>query len=312
MANKDLSHDSIIFNWQHGRYKKIKKIYCKTEVYCIQFDDEKIISGMGDHTVRIYDRNNLETPRILKGHTGIVMCLKYDEKIIISGSTDGTIRIWDIQSEKVINTLMHQNKPYNCIIFQLYYNNNTIITSLSGGIIWIWDMTSPENVKLRDILNVNLKRNISYRISVAFDKNSIINTDHEIIKLWKISDCKSIGQLEGHENLITCLDYQNGIVITGTINEIRIWDFEKRECMRVLKGHEFWSHSIKFDNKRIVCGGYWGEITVWVFKNLSDPQSDYIVESYERHRSMVYLQFNNFEIVSGSFDKTIKICDYRC
>lgn len=40
----------------------------------------------------MWDRNTLECVQILTGHTGSVLCLQYDENIIISGSSDSTVR----------------------------------------------------------------------------------------------------------------------------------------------------------------------------------------------------------------------------
>lgn len=40
----------------------------------------------------MWDRNTLECVQVLTGHTGSVLCLQYDENIIISGSSDSTVR----------------------------------------------------------------------------------------------------------------------------------------------------------------------------------------------------------------------------
>ncbi|KAJ9063731.1 Mitochondrial fission protein, variant 3 [Entomophthora muscae] len=41
---------------------------------------------------------------ILKGHKGLIRCLDMDEDSVISGSMDGTMRHWDIESGKLINS----------------------------------------------------------------------------------------------------------------------------------------------------------------------------------------------------------------
>lgn len=41
----------------------MKRINCRSEgskgVYCLQYDDQKIISGLRDNTIKIWDRNDL-------------------------------------------------------------------------------------------------------------------------------------------------------------------------------------------------------------------------------------------------------------
>ena len=42
--------------------------------------------------MQIWDRESLECIQVLQGHTGSVLCLQYDENVIISGSSDATVR----------------------------------------------------------------------------------------------------------------------------------------------------------------------------------------------------------------------------
>jgi len=42
--------------------------------------------------MQIWDRDSLECVQVLQGHTGSVLCLQYDENVIISGSSDATVR----------------------------------------------------------------------------------------------------------------------------------------------------------------------------------------------------------------------------
>ena len=44
------------------------------------------------------------------GHTGSVLCLQYDENVIITGSSDSTIRVWDITNGTMLNTYIHHSE----------------------------------------------------------------------------------------------------------------------------------------------------------------------------------------------------------
>ena len=89
----------------------LQRINCRSEnskgVYCLQYDDAKIVSGLRDNTIKMWDRNSLACTRVLNGHTGSVLCLQYDERVIISGSSDSTVRVWDVLSGDMVNTLIH-------------------------------------------------------------------------------------------------------------------------------------------------------------------------------------------------------------
>lgn len=119
--------DSIDNNWRTGRFN-LYKINCRSEnskgVYCLQYDDQKIVSGLRDNTIKIWDRNTLQCIKVLTGHTGSVLCLQYDDKAIISGSSDSTVRVWDANTGEMVNTLIHHCEA----VLHLRFNNGMMVT----------------------------------------------------------------------------------------------------------------------------------------------------------------------------------------
>ena len=70
-------------------------------VLCLQFRDDRLLSGSGDCTIRVWDLNTFEMKLILRGHKAAVTTLQFDESRIISGSLDHLIKIWDIATGAV-------------------------------------------------------------------------------------------------------------------------------------------------------------------------------------------------------------------
>lgn len=110
-----------------GRFN-LQRINCRSEnskgVYCLQYDDQKIVSGLRDNTIKIWDRNTLQCIKVLTGHTGSVLCLQYDDKAIISGSSDSTVRVWDANTGEMVNTLIHHCEA----VLHLRFNNGMMVT----------------------------------------------------------------------------------------------------------------------------------------------------------------------------------------
>lgn len=54
-------------NWRCGRHN-LQRINCRSEsskgVYCLQYDDHKIISGLRDNTIKIWDRSTLQCSKV--------------------------------------------------------------------------------------------------------------------------------------------------------------------------------------------------------------------------------------------------------
>ncbi|GAU92883.1 hypothetical protein RvY_04906 [Ramazzottius varieornatus] len=303
--------DTTERNWKLGNFA-LHKINCRSEnskgVYCLQYDDEKIISGLRDNTIKVWDRNNLQCSQILTGHTGSVLCLQYDERIIVSGSSDSTVRVWDIARGEMLNTLVHHCEA----VLHVRFQNGMMVTCSKDRSIAVWDMLSPKDIALRRVL-------VGHRAAVNvvdFDDKYIVSASGDrTIKVWSTSSCEFVRTLQGHKRGIACLQYKERLIASGSSdNTIRLWDIECGACLRVLEGHEELVRCIRFDNKRIVSGAYDGKIKIWDLQAALNPlslASSLCVKTLVEHTGRVFrLQFDEFQIVSSSHDDTILIWDF--
>lgn len=60
--------EAIETNWRTGHHN-LQRINCRSEnskgVYCLQYDDDKIVSGLRDNTIKIWDRNSLQCCKVI-------------------------------------------------------------------------------------------------------------------------------------------------------------------------------------------------------------------------------------------------------
>jgi WD40 repeat protein len=65
------------------------------------------VSGSADKTIKIWNVDNGECLKTLKGHNDLVWRTIYspDGKYVISGSNDKTIKIWNVESGECLRTL---------------------------------------------------------------------------------------------------------------------------------------------------------------------------------------------------------------
>ncbi|OXA63435.1 F-box/WD repeat-containing protein 1A [Folsomia candida] len=298
-------------NWLKGD-PNLQLINCRSEnskgVYCLQYDDGKIVSGLRDNTIKIWDRHTLQCTKVLTGHTGSVLCLQYDEKVIISGSSDSTVRVWDVKTGEMVNTLIHHCEA----VLHLRFNNGMMVTCSKDRSIAVWDMVSATDINLHRVL-------VGHRAAVNvvdFDEKYIVSASGDrTIKVWNTSSCEFVRTLNGHKRGIACLQYRDRLVVSGSSdNTIRLWDIECGACLKVLEGHEELVRCIRFDNKRIVSGAYDGKIKVWDLQAALDPRapaSSLCLRTLVKHTGRVFrLQFDEFQIVSSSHDDTILIWDF--
>ena len=60
-------------------------------------DSQRIVTGSGDYTAKVWDSKTGTELLTLKGHTGPVMSVAYspDSQRLVTGSDDKTAKVWD-------------------------------------------------------------------------------------------------------------------------------------------------------------------------------------------------------------------------
>ncbi|KAL3314622.1 hypothetical protein Ciccas_006750 [Cichlidogyrus casuarinus] len=305
--------DRIKRNWREGRVK-IHRINCESElnkgVYCLQYDDDKIVSGLRDNTIKIWDRVTLECRNILRGHDGSVLCLQYDDSVVISGSSDSTVRVWCVNTGKELSVL----RAHKEAVLHLRFNKNMLVTCSKDHTVAVWSIKSPTTITL-------LTKLAGHRAAinvVDFDDKYIVSASGDrTIRVWDANNFQAVRSLVGHRRGIACLQYRDRLIVSGSSdNTIRLWDVEQGICLRIMEGHDELVRCIRMDSRYIVSGAYDGKIKVWDLQAAMDPlghpdSQKLCIATLCEHTGRVFrLQFDEFQIISSSHDDTIVIWDF--
>ncbi|XP_060842260.1 26S proteasome non-ATPase regulatory subunit 1-like [Rhopalosiphum padi] len=303
--------EDIKLNWLTGHFL-LQRINCYSESYkgikCLQYDENKIVAGLSDNTIQIWDKHTLKCLKVLLGHIGPVLCLQYDDNMIVSSSSDCTIRVWDIHTGEMLNTLIHHTEE----VLHLSFSNNMIVTCSKDCSIAVWVMWSPCEITLRSVLfghqaEVNV---------VNFDHIYIVSASEDSsIRVWNTSNCEYVRTLIGHTSGVICLHYKERLIVSGSSDRtIRLWDIEYGICLRILDNYEELVLRIRINSKIIVTGACDGKIKIWDLEAALDPRvpaSSLCLRTLKMHTDAVYdLKFDEFQIVSCSKDGTILIWDF--
>ena len=119
----------------------------------------------------------------------------------------------------------------------------------------------------------------------------------------------TFGEMGAVSSLFVTADKKH-IVSGGSDDTIKIWDFEKGECIRTLKGHNssVYSVFVTADKKHIVSGSSDGTIKIWDFEKGEEIRT---LKGYNDSVYSVFVTADKEHIVSGSSDKTIKVWDFE-
>ena len=143
---------------------------------------DRIVSGSGDRTIKVWDLNSGQLIRTLSGHTSTVWSVAVAGDRIVSGSGnwndpsgDNTIRVWDINSGQLIRTLSgHTNSVYSVAVA-----GDRIVSGSYDNTIKVWDINSGRLIR-------TLSGHTSGVLSVAVAGDRIVSgSNGRTIRIWR-------------------------------------------------------------------------------------------------------------------------------
>ncbi|KAI5792444.1 WD40-repeat-containing domain protein [Peziza echinospora] len=297
-------------------------------VYCVQFDDQKIITGSRDQTIKIWDVHTGACIKTLgfgqqekaseasgscsdiagqrrssatEYHKASVLCLQFDDEILVSGSSDFSCIVWSLPSYTPIRRL----KYHSAGVLDVCFDKKHIVSCSKDTTICVWDRKTG-----------NLLRQLTGHCgpvnAVAIRGNLIVSASGDaLIKLWNVDTGKCIRDFVGHNRGLACVQFSEDartIVSGGNDQDIRIWDALSGDCLRVLSGHDQLVRTLHLDsqNKRIISGSYDMSVKVW-----DSEEGKLILDIQRFHASWVLSAKADFRrIVSTSQDNRTLVLDF--
>ncbi|KAI8603196.1 WD40-repeat-containing domain protein [Dissophora ornata] len=296
-------------NWNRGDHFP-KELPGHTEgIYCIQFDDQKIISGSRDNTIKIWDLATGVCLRTYLGHTASVLCLQYDEDRIVSGSSDTTIIVWDLETGQVLRRLAGHADS----VLSLRFEKDIVVSCSKDRTVKIWNISTGDMIRTlvghRAAVNAVQFSPESAAPSPFLGSRRVVvsASGDKTIKIWSFETGECLRTLEGHARGIACIQFEGNLIVSGSSDRsIKIWDVARAECVKTLTGHDGLVRTLQFSGGRIISGGYDETLKIW------DQETGKLLADMEgRHSHRVFkLQFNDSKIVSCSQDQKIIIWDF--
>ena len=110
-------------------------------------DEERLLSGSADQTLRVWNVRTNECERVLVGHTSWITCITLVDKqqmLIASGSSDSCIKLWDLRRRgqgivgKCLRTFDCQTNWITCLV--LAVNTGELVSGFRDGRIKVWNL----------------------------------------------------------------------------------------------------------------------------------------------------------------------------
>lgn len=122
---------------------------------------------------------------------------------------------------------------------------------------------------------------------------------------WKTGRC-SIKTFKGHENGVTCLQFDDNILATGSYDTtVKIWNIETGECIRTLRGHTSAVRTLQFDDSKLISGSFDKTIKIWNW------QTGECLSTLQCHtEGVLSVHFDGCTLASGSVDRSVKVFSF--
>ncbi|PHH89061.1 hypothetical protein CDD83_6706 [Cordyceps sp. RAO-2017] len=330
--------------WKDGKARPVYLNGHLDSIYCLQFDEHKIISGSRDKTIRVWDMHTLDC-RLVIGPPDVVSnanLVRDEEGNATHFATGSDSRRTAHSVPSVVSFAEHHRASILC----LQYDDKILVTGSSDASCIVYDLRAGYRPVRR------LRHHAAAVLDLVFDDKHIVTCSKDIsicvwdretgalvrqlrghtgpvnavqmrgntivscsgdfrVKLWNIDTGKNIREFVGHTKGLACSQFsEDGRYVASAGNDrvIRIWDANTGECLREMKAHDNLVRSLHIDSisGRLVSGSYDTDIKVW------DMETGHQLLDFPRwHASWVLSAKSDYRrIVSTGQDPKILVMDF--
>ncbi|KAK7547009.1 F-box/WD repeat-containing protein lin-23 [Phyllosticta citricarpa] len=273
-------------------------------VYCCQFDEDKIITGSRDRTIRVWDLKTYKCLRVIGGpdsrpqpNTPQPLEVKrvYTEhnQPSVNGTPEG-------------QAIFHQPKFYHeASILCLQFDDEIVVTGSSDSSCIVWDIKTWEP-------KWQLRAHDAGVLDVCFDSRYIVSCSKDNhICIWDRNTGELIKKLHGHRGPVNAVQMRGDLLVSASGDgAAMLWNLKTGVLVKELRSGDRGLAAVEFsdDAKYVLAGG--NDQTVYKF----DVATGEVVRKYTGHTGLVrslFLDTPNSRVLSGSYDQSIRVYDYN-
>lgn len=330
--------------WQEGKTRPVYLNGHSDSIYCLQFDEQKIITGSRDKTIRIWDMKTLacclvigppevvRDPKLLYDEDGqpahyittayhtrssnstpaaVSFPMHHSASILCLQYDDRILVTGSSDGSCIVYSVKSGYRPirrlqhHSAAVLDLCFDDRYIITCSKDVTICVWDRETGAMLK-------QLRGHSGPVNAVQMRGNTIVSCSGDFrVKLWNIETGKAIREFTGHTKGLACSQFsEDGRFVASAGNDrvIRIWDANTGECVREMKAHESLVRSLHIDSVsgRLVSASYDRDIKVFDMET-----GQQLLDFPQWHQSWVLSAKSDYRrIISTGQDPKILVMDF--
>jgi WD40 repeat protein len=187
IASGSQDYTTRIFNMETNKVKILKKQNKKISSVSFSTDGRYLVTGDYNHDVLIWNVDNAELFRELRGHTKIVnsVCFSPNGRYVASGSNDATVRIWNVVDG---NDRKLEGHTDWVLSVSFSPDGRYVASGCRDKTVRIWDIDSGNEVN-------KLEGHTDWVTSVSFSKNGqyiASGSRDNTVRIYKFDNTSSV------------------------------------------------------------------------------------------------------------------------
>ncbi|KAI9055303.1 hypothetical protein LZ554_000263 [Drepanopeziza brunnea f. sp. 'monogermtubi'] len=305
-------------NWKNGKCDTFYLNGHGDSIYCVQFDENKIITGSRDKTIRVWDMRTLACTLVI-GPPDVINdpSLRVDENnnavhYATWPNPDNSgqfIRGHDSHPAIISYPMCHIQS-----ILCLQYDEEILVTGSSDSTVIIHDMKSRMKAEC-NFQPFRPIRKLQYHtaavLDLTFDKRYIVTCSKDLtICVSDRATGSCLKQLSGHSGPVNAVQLRGNTIVSCSGDFlVKMWDITNFSIIQDLRAHTKGLACSQFseDSKYIASAGNDKSIRIW---NANTYDCIHNIEN--AHAALVrslHIDSISGRLISGSYDSSIKVFD---
>jgi len=264
-------------NLETGKFVKTFKghkgpVTCIDIIYNSKGEDEFILTGSWDKTIKKWDVKTKEIVKEYENHSDFIKCIAYEpiNNTFVSGSSDKTIRHIEVESGNQIKYLTEHTRAIEDICFE-DYTYTTFYSCSSDSTIKKWNLQTGQC-----LYTFTGHLTSVYKILIDVEENNLWSVSADkTVRRWDLDTLKNDLTIDQADFVKTCIKVGGNIITGSRDDKIRVYDISSGKLIKEVDFH-FDEVTSLFNIKSIVFSGSL-DCTVKRF-DLLDNTSKYITE----------------------------------
>lgn len=289
--------------WATGEAAAVYLNGHKDSVYCVQFDEDKIITGSRDNTIRVWDARTYQCLRKLAPPNN-----QRERNTILRPDIEpsGVIPFFKMDASSAEPRSQPQSMWHHASVLCLQYDSEILVTGSSDFTCIVWSIQN----EYKPIFRLTGHR--AGVLDVCLDATRIITCSKDsTIKIWNRVNGNLIKTLAGHRGPVNAVQVRGNLLASASGDTTaKLWRLDTGMCIKEFHSKERGLACVEFseDGRTIYAGG--NDRVIYEF----DTTTGNLRRELQGHQELVrslHLDSANGRIISGSYDHSVKVWDLR-